>query len=175
MATKEQQINANRLSSLTYMIAACLGYSIDELFNYLDKSDLKLVRRDKMIFNQAREQIKRLKGNLTTLEELAFEIIRKDQDAIAAYEDATQIYWVAFKTLLDRGGTDDLCDLRLKALVDIIGKYKSLLHLPGLGNDYQRAFLGVSRQIKEDYFTKEDFKNLLEVYEDKSEEIEGKV
>lgn len=175
MATKEQQINANRLSSLTYMIAACLGYSIDELFNYLDKSDLKLIRRDKMIFNQAREQIKRLKGNLTTLEELAFEIIRKDQDAIAAYEDATQIYWVAFKTLLDRGGTDDLCDLRLKALVDIIGKYKSLLHLPGLRNDYQRAFLGVSRQIKEGYFTKEDFKNLLEVYEDKSEEIEGKV
>ena len=43
-------------------------------------------------------------------------------------------------TLVDRGGTDNLCDLRFKALIDIIGKYESILHLPGLDTAYHCAF-----------------------------------
>lgn len=90
-----------------------------------------------------------------------------------AYEDATHIYWAAFLALLDRGGTDNLCDLRLMALVDKISIYKSLLNLPGMKLSYQMAFAQVTKAISKGEFSKEDFKNLLEVYEDGTEKTKG--
>lgn len=97
----------------------------------------------------------------------------KDEDARLAYEDATHIYWALFITLVDRGGTDNLCDLRFKALIDIIGKYESILHLPGLDIAYHCAFAQVSKAIQEGKYSKEDFKNLLKVHEDGTEETKG--
>lgn len=47
MATEEQIINTNRLSSLTYMISACLEFSIQNLNRQLDQCNLRLVGRDK--------------------------------------------------------------------------------------------------------------------------------
>lgn len=47
MATKEQIMNINRLSSLTYMISACLEFSIQNLNRQLDLCNLRLVGRDK--------------------------------------------------------------------------------------------------------------------------------
>lgn len=122
MATNEEYQNASKLTALTYMIAGCLGYSIENLFKYLD---------------------------------------------------ATHIYWAAFLVLLDRGGTDNLCDLRLRALVDKISPYKSLLRLPGMSLAYQMAFAQVSNAISKGEFSKEDFKNLLEVYEDGAKKTKG--
>lgn len=83
------------------------------------------------------------------------------------------IYWAAFLALLDRGGTDNLCDLRLMALVDKISIYKSLLNLPGMKLSYQMAFAQVTKAIGKGEFSKEDFKNLLEVYEDGTEKTKG--
>ena len=61
MATEEQIMNTNRLSSLTYMISACLEFSIQN-FNYqLDQCNLRLVGRDKMVFNRVRSQIEQLR------------------------------------------------------------------------------------------------------------------
>jgi hypothetical protein len=96
-----------------------------------------------------------------------------DEDGKLAYEDATHIYWAAFLVLLDRGGTDNLCDLRLMALVDKISIYKSLLNLPGMKLSYQMAFAQVTKAISKGEFSKEDFKNLLEVYEDGTEKTKG--
>ena len=96
-----------------------------------------------------------------------------DDDGKLAYEDATHIYWAAFLALLDRGGTDKLCDLRLMALVDKLSVYKSLLNLPGMKLAYQMAFAQVSKAIGNGEFSKEDFKNLLEVYEDRTEKTKG--
>lgn len=78
-----------------------------------------------------------------------------------------------FLALLDRGGTDNLCDLRLMALVDKISIYKSLLNLPGMKLSYQMAFAQVTKAISKGEFSKEDFKNLLEVYEDGTEKTKG--
>ena len=147
MATEEQIMNTNRLSSLTYMISACLEFSIQNLNRQLDLCNLRLVGRDKMVM--------------------------KDEDARLAYEDATHIYWALFMTLVDRGGTDNLCDLRFKALIDIIGKYESILHLPGLDTAYHCAFAQVSKAIQEGKYSKEDFKNLLKVHENRTEETKG--
>lgn len=65
------------------------------------------------------------------------------------------------------------------ALVDKISIYKSLLNLPGMKLSYQMAFAQVSKAIGNGEFSKEDFKNLLEVYEDRTEKLkvkfEGKV
>lgn len=172
MATEEQIMNTNRLSSLTYMISACLEFSIQNLNRQLDLCNLRLVGRDKMVFNRVRSQIEQLQSNLKLLEDLAFGVM-KDEDARLAYEDATHIYWAAFLVLLDRGGTDNLCDLRLRALVDKISPYKSLLRLPGMSLAYQMAFAQVSNAISKGEFSKEDFKNLLEVYEDGAKKTKG--
>lgn len=110
MATEEQIMNTNRLSSLTYMISACLEFSIQNLNRQLDLCNLRL---------------------------------------------------------LDRGGTDNLCDLRLMALVDKISIY------PGMKLSYQMAFAQVTKAISKGEFSKEDFKNLLEVYEDGTEKTKG--
>lgn len=172
MATEEQIMNTNRLSSLTYMISACLEFSIQNLNRQLDLCNLRLVGRDKMVFNRVRSQIEQLQSNLKLLEDLAFGVM-KDEDARLAYEDATHIYWAAFLLLLDRGGTDSLCDLRLMALVDKLSIYKSLLKLPGMKLAYQAAFAQVTKAISKGKFSKEDFKDLLEVYEDRTEKTEG--
>lgn len=172
MATEEQIMNTNRLSSLTYMISACLEFSIQNLNRQLDLCNLRLVGRDKMVFNRVRSQIEQLQSNLKLLEDLAFGVM-KDEDARLAYEDATHIYWAAFLVLLDRGGTDNLCGLRLRALVDKISTYKSLLRLPGMSLAYQMAFAQVSNAISKGEFSKEDFKNLLEVYEDGAKKTKG--
>lgn len=174
MATEEQIMNTNRLSSLTYMISACLEFSIQNLNRQLDQCNLRLVGRDKMVFNRVRSQIEQLQSNLKLLEDLAFGVM-KDDEAKLAYEDAVHIYWVTFLVLVDRGGSDELCDLRFKALVDIIGKYESLLHLPGLDRAYFAAFAQVSKAIQEGKYSKEDFKNLLKVHEDRTEETEGEI
>ncbi len=118
------------------------------------------------------QQIEQLQSNLKLLEDLAFGVM-KDEDARLAYEDATHIYWALFMTLVDRGGTDNLCDLRFKALIDIIGKYESILHLPGLDTAYHCAFAQVSKAIQEGKYSKEDFKNLLKVHENGTEETKG--
>lgn len=179
MATEEQIRDANRLSSLTYMISACLNFSIENLNNQLDKCNLKLAGEDRRLFNRVQTQINQLQSNLKTLESLAFSILN-DDEAKLAYEDATHIYWVSFMILIDRGGTDALCDLRLKAFVDMISKYKSLLQLPGIDTAYHMAFAQVSRTIQEGKYSKEDFKNLLHLkeilqYEDRTEEDKGQV
>lgn len=172
MATEEQIMNTNRLSSLTYMISACLNFSIENLNRQLRLCNLQLVGRDKMLFNRIKTQIEQLQSNLNILEDLAFGVM-KDEEARLAYEDATHIYWALFMTLVDRGGTDNLCDLRFKALIDIIGKYESILHLPGLDTAYHCAFAQVSKAIQEGEYSKEDFKNLLEVHENGTEETKG--
>ena len=59
------------------------------------------------------------------------------------------------------------------ALIDIIGKYESILHLPGLDIAYHCAFAQVSKAIQEGKYSKEDFKNLLKVHEDGTEETKG--
>lgn len=172
MANEEDILNANRLSSLTYMVAACLNFSIENLNRQLRLCNLQLVGRDKMLFNRIKTQIEQLQSNLNILEDLAFGVM-KNEDARLAYEDATHIYWALFMTLVDRGGTDNLCDLRFKALIDIIGKYESILHLPGLDTAYHCAFAQVSKAIQEGKYSKEDFKNLLKVHENRTEETKG--
>lgn len=173
MATEEQIRDANRLSALAYMVSACLNFSIENLNRQLDLCNLKLVGRDKMLFNRIHTQVEQLQQNLKTLEELAFGVM-KDEEARLSYEDATHIYWALFMTLVDRGGTDNLSDLRFKAMLDMIGKYKSLLHLPGLDIVYRCAVAQVSKAIQEGKYTKEDFKNLLEIYdENRTEETKG--
>lgn len=172
MANEEDILNANRLSSLTYMVAACLNFSIENLNRHLRLCNLQLVGRDKMLFNRIKTQIEQLQSNLNILEDLAFGVM-KDEDARLAYEDATHIYWALFMTLVDRGGTDNLCDLRFKALIDIIGKYESILHLPGLDTAYHCAFAQVSKAIQEGKYSKEDFKNLLKVHENGTEETKS--
>lgn len=172
MANEEDILNANRLSSLTYMVAACLNFSIENLNRQLRLCNLQLVGRDKMLFNRIKTQIEQLQSNLNILEDLAFGVM-KDEEARLAYEDATHIYWALFMTLVDRGGTDNLCDLRFKALIDIIGKYESILHLPGLDTAYHCAFAQVSKAIQEGKYSKEDFKNLLKVHENGTEETKG--
>lgn len=172
MANEEDILNANRLSSLTYMVAACLNFSIENLNRQLRLCNLQLVGRDKMLFNRIKTQIEQLQSNLNILEDLAFGVM-KDEEARLAYEDATHIYWALFMTLVDRGGTDNLCDLRFKALIDIIGKYESILHLPGLDTAYHCAFAQVSKAIQEGKYSKEDFRNLLKVHENGTEETKG--
>lgn len=173
MATNEEYQNASKLTALTYMIAGCLGYSIENLFKYLDATNLKVSGQEKMLFNRVKTQLHQLQTNLTTLEDMAFKVMATDEDGKLAYEDATHIYWVAFLVLLDRGGTDNLCDLRLMALVDKVSIYKSLLNLPGMKLSYQMAFAQVTKAISKGEFSKEDFKNLLEVYEDGTEKTKG--
>ncbi len=172
MANEEDILNANRLSSLTYMVAACLNFSIENLNRQLRLCNLQLVGRDKMLFNRIKTQIEQLQSNLNILEDLAFGVM-KDEEARLAYEDATHIYWALFMILVDRGGTDNLCGLRLMALVDKISIYKSLLNLPGMKLSYQMAFAQVTKAISKGEFSKEDFKNLLEVYEDGTEKTKG--
>lgn len=173
MATNEEYQNASKLTALTYMIAGCLGYSIENLFKYLDATNLKVSGQEKMLFNRVKTQLHQLQTNLTTLEDMAFKVMATDEDGKLAYEDATHIYWALFMTLVDRGGTDNLCDLRFKALIDIIGKYESILHLPGLDTAYHCAFAQVSKAIQEGKYSKEDFKNLLKVHENGTEETKG--
>ena len=173
MATNEEYQNASKLTALTYMIAGCLGYSIENLFKYLDATNLKVSGQEKMLFNRVKTQLHQLQTNLTTLEDMAFKVMATDEDGKLAYEDATHIYWTAFLLLLDRGGTDALCDLRLMALVDKLSVYKSLLKLPGMKLAYQTAFAQVTKAISKGEFSKEDFKNLLEVYEDGAKKTKG--
>ena len=173
MATNEEYQNASKLTALTYMIAGCLGYSIENLFKYLDATNLKVSGQEKMLFNRVKTQLHQLQTNLTTLEDMAFKVMATDEDGKLAYEDATHIYWAVFLVLLDRGGTDNLCDLRLMALVDKVSIYKSLLNLPGMKLSYQMAFAQVTKAISKGEFSKEYFKNLLEVYEDGTEKTKG--
>lgn len=171
MATQKEIDNASKLTALTYMVAGCLGYSIENLIKYLDGVNLRLSGQEKCYLTDY--QLSQVQTNLTTLEGLAFKVMATDEDGKLAYEDATHIYWAAFLALLDRGGTDNLCDLRLMALVDKISIYKSLLRLPGMSLAYQMAFAQVSNAISKGEFSKEDFKNLLEVYEDGVKETKG--
>lgn len=174
MATQKEIDNASKLTALTYMVAGCLGYSIENLLKYLDGVNLRLSGQEKMLLNRLKTQLSQVQTNLTTLEGLAFKVMATDEDGKLAYEDATHIYWAAFLALLDRGGTDNLCDLRLMALVDKISIYKSLLNLPGMKLSYQMAFAQVTKAISKGEFSKEDFKNLLEVYEDGTEKLKVK-
>lgn len=173
MATEEEFKKASQLTALTYMVAGCLNYSIENLNKYLDVKNLHISGPEKMLFNRIKSQISQLQSNLYTLEGMAFKVMAKNEEGKLAYEDATHIYWTAFLLLLDRGGTDALCDLRLMALVDKLSVYKSLLKLPGMKLAYQTAFAQVTKAISKGKFSKEDFKDLLEVYEDRTEKTEG--
>ena len=57
--------------------------------------------------------------------------------------------------------------------MDTIGRYESILHLPGLDIAYHCAFAQVSKAIQEGKYSKEDFKNLLKVHENGTEETKG--
>lgn len=57
MATNEEYQNVSKLTALTYMIAGCLGYSIENLFKYLDATNLKVSGQEKMLFNRVKTPI----------------------------------------------------------------------------------------------------------------------
>ena len=177
MATSEELKNANRLTSLTYMVAACLNFSIEELNHFLSKTNLELHGKDKQLFNYIKSQLNKLKFALKDLENLAFKGMGEDEEAKLSYEDAIHIYWAAFITLIDRGGIDNLCDIRLMALVDKISRYESLLNFPDMATIYNMAFMQIRDAIESGKYSKEDFKSLLKVkesiYESKIEETKG--
>lgn len=128
MATQKEIDNASKLTALTYMVAGCLGYSIENLLKYLDVVNLRLSGQEKMLLNRLKTQLSQVQTNLTTLEGLAFKVM---------------------------------------ALVDKISIY------PGMKLSYQMAFAQVTKAISKGEFSKEDFKNLLEVYEDGTEKTKG--
>ena len=66
MATQKEIDNASKLTALTYMVAGCLGYSIENLFAYLDAANLKLSGQEKMLFNRLKVQLSQVQTNLST-------------------------------------------------------------------------------------------------------------
>lgn len=122
MATEEEFKKASQLTALTYMVAGCLNYSIENLNKYLDAKNLHISGSEKMLFNRIKSQISQLQSNLYTLEGMAFKVMAKDEEGKLAY---------------------------------------------------QTAFAQVTKAISKGKFSKEDFKDLLEVYEDRTEKTEG--
>lgn len=55
MATNEEYQNASKLTALTYMIAGCLGYSIENLFKYLDATNLKVSGQEKDVIQSSKD------------------------------------------------------------------------------------------------------------------------
>lgn len=92
MATQKEIDNASKLTALTYMVAGCLGYSIENLLKYLDVVNLRLSGQEKMLLNRLKTQLSQVQTNLTTLEGLAFKVMATDEDGKLAYEDATHIF-----------------------------------------------------------------------------------
>lgn len=90
MATQKEIDNASKLTALTYMVAGCLGYSIENLLKYLDVVNLRLSGQEKMLLNRLKTQLSQVQTNLTILEGLAFKVMATDEDGKLAYEDATQ-------------------------------------------------------------------------------------
>ena len=78
MATTEEFKKASQLTALTYMVAGCLNYSIEDLNRYLDSTNLHISGSEKMLFNRIKTQIHQLQSNLYTLEGLAFKVMAKD-------------------------------------------------------------------------------------------------
>lgn len=74
MATPKEIDNASKLTALTYMVAGCLGYSIENLLKYLDVVNLRLSGQEKMLLNRLKTQLSQVQTNLTTLEGLAFKV-----------------------------------------------------------------------------------------------------
>lgn len=170
--------DAGRLSSLTFMIAGCLGYAIEDMQTYLDNHNLVMKGRDKHLFNQLKPLLKRVQFLLNDLEKEAFKVMATDEDpdnATLSYEDATHIYWYLFLLMVDRGGTDNLYDLRLMAFADMIAKYKSQLNLPIMNTARFMAFNQVDKAMREGKYPKEILKNLIHEDENKSETFEGKI
>lgn len=166
--------DGNRLTTLTYMMAGCLGYSIENLQRYLDNHNLNLAGKDKYYFNQLKQALTRVNYILKNLENEAFKIIGTDNDAVLAYEDGTHIYWYLFLLIVDRGGTDRLYDLRLQAICSEIEKLKSLLHIPGLDIAKKMAFAQVINAMEDNQYSEEDLKNLLQ-YENQNKFRKRKV
>ena len=100
MATQKEIDNASKLTALTYMVAGCLGYSIENLFKYLDVVNLRLSGQEKMLLNRLKTQLSQVQTNLTTLEGLAFKVMATDEDGKLAYEDG--LYSVLLYSLLQR-------------------------------------------------------------------------
>ena len=76
MATEEEFKKASQLTALTYMVAGCLNYSIENLNKYLDAKNLHISGPEKMLFNRIKSQISQLQSNLYTLEGMAFKVIQ---------------------------------------------------------------------------------------------------
>lgn len=156
--------DANRYVTLTYMISGCLGYAIENMESLLKRSNLRLAGKDKYLFNQLKFALKRVQFLLQDLENESMKVMMedKDGDAVLSYEDTVHIYWYMFLLMIDRGGTDSKYDLRLKALCDMIEKYKSLLGMPGMALARFAAFNQVDKAIEEGKYSANDFKKLLE-------------
>lgn len=170
--------NANRLTTLTYMMAGCLGYAIEDMQKYIEGNNLVMKGRDKHIFNQLKQALNRVKFLLNDLENEAFKVMASDDDpdeATLSYEDATHIYWYLFLLMVDRGGTDNIYDLRLMALCDLIAQYKSQLDLPNLPITRWVAFNQVNKALKEGKYSKETLKKLLEKDESISKTFGSKI
>ena len=56
MATQKEIDNASKLTALTYIVAACLVYSIENLLKYLDVVNLRLSGQEKMLFIRLKTQ-----------------------------------------------------------------------------------------------------------------------
>lgn len=57
MATQKEIDNASKLTALTYMVAGCLGYSIENLFAYLDAANLKLSGQEKNVIQPIKDPV----------------------------------------------------------------------------------------------------------------------
>ena len=170
--------DAGRITSLTYMIAGCLGYAIEDMQKYMEDHKLVMKGRDKYMFNQLKPLLNRLKFLLNDLEKEAFKVMATDEDpdnATLAYEDATHIYWYLFLIMVDRGGTDKFYDLRLMAFCDMIQKYKSLLELPNMNMARFMAFNQVDKALRKGKYPKEILQNVILEDENKRETFEGKI
>lgn len=176
--TKEEVITrVNRVSCLAHYMASCTLFTIDHLNDLLKENNLEMKGNDKHLFNQLHITLKRAKYLIEDLEKSAFKSMGDLEEDSLVYEDTIHQYFYIFLLILDRTGTDPNSDLRAKAFVDIIEKYKSqkIFGLDTWLSWYKHiAFGQVDKAIKEGKYSKEDFKNLLQ-YENPDKELESKI
>ena len=171
---REKEIdNGRKLSGVSYMVGGCLGYCMEKLVKQLDVVNVRLSGEEKMLVKGLKSELCEVESNVSSLEGLGFKVMGRDEDGKVGYEDGRDIYWGGFLGLVDRGGSDKLWELRLMGLVDKIRMYKCVVNLGGMKVCYEMGFGEVSKGIRKGEFSKEEFKKVLEVYEEGSEKSKG--
>ena len=151
---------ANRQINLSYILAGCLGKSLEDANDYLIRSNSYLKHANKLLLSDIIRSNKKLIYLIDKLKEQAI-YASKEPENKRLYDDSVVKYYSLFMRFVQVAGADEYFGIRSYVLISILNEFIPHIDFPNLDNVEIKAWSELYIQVVEGKWPSELVEKLM--------------